>query len=67
MAGASEISDGVRRPCEQLGQSVQPRPDPVSRTVAPVTTMTARDAAATSVIRRYSAGVSRRIGSTPEW
>jgi hypothetical protein len=51
MAGALLTWDGVKRPAEQFGQSVQPRPEPVNRTVAPVTTMTARETAANSVIR----------------
>jgi hypothetical protein len=36
----------------QAGQFVHPRPEPVSRTVAPVTTITARDTAANNVTRR---------------
>ena len=59
IAGASVISDGVSRPSSQLGQSVHPRPDPVSRTAAPVTTITANARSANSVIRRYAAGETR--------
>ena len=45
------------------GQSSHPRPEPVSRTAAPVTTMMHSSARATTVIRRYVAGAmpSRRI------
>ena len=37
--------------CSQVGQSEQPRPDPVSRTAAPLTTMVARARSANMVIR----------------
>ena len=48
------------------GQSGQPRPEPVRRTSAPVTMITARASAASRVKRRYVAGRSRqRRGSTP--
>ena len=48
------------------GQSGQPRPEPVRRTSAPVTMITARASAASRVRRRYVAGRSRqRRGSTP--
>ena len=43
---------GVSRPGSQLGQSGQPRPEPVRRTAAPVTMMTARRKPATSTIFR---------------
>ena len=39
------------------GQSSQPSPDPVSRTAAPVTTMTIRATSAPTVIARYRPGL----------
>ena len=48
----SLISAGARWPWVQVGQFVHPSPDPVRRTVAPVTTMAARDTAANNVTRR---------------
>ncbi len=44
-------SGATSRPCSQLGQSVQPRPEPVRRTAAPVITMPTSDTRATKVIR----------------
>ena len=40
------------RSSAQVGQSGQPRPDPVRRTAPPVTTMNARAARARAVTRR---------------
>ena len=45
-------SSGENWPCSHWGQSVQPRPDPVSRTAAPVTTITARATRAATVTTR---------------
>ncbi len=44
----------------QLIPTGHPRPELVRRTAAPVTMITASSAAATNVIRRYAAGLSRR-------
>ena len=65
IAGASVISAGVSAPSEQFGQSVQPRPEPVRRTVAPVTTIAISDAAAKKLTRRYALGDKRRTATTP--
>jgi hypothetical protein len=64
MACESVADSGVRLPGSQLGHSGHPRPDPVSRTDAPVTTMRARRTTATSAMRRYWLGLTRgrRIG-----
>ena len=44
-------SGATSRPSLQFGQSVQPRPEPVRRTAAPVTMITPSDTRATSVMR----------------
>ena len=46
----------TNRSRSQVGQSLQPSPDPVRRTAAPVTTMAQSAHRATTQIRRYSAG-----------
>ncbi len=59
-------SGGVRWPWVQSGQSAQPRPEPVSRTAAPVTTMSAtmtRDA--TQSRRKAAAGTVGRRRAQP--
>ena len=45
-------ASGTNRSCSQVGQSEQPRPDPVRRTAAPVTTIPASRTRATPQIRR---------------
>jgi hypothetical protein len=50
MAEVSLALWGAKRPGEQFGQSVHPRPEPVSRTAAPVTMMTHNDSNAASVM-----------------
>ena len=45
-------SGATKRSCSHDGQSEQPRPDPVSRTAAPVTMMNAKPSNAKSVMRR---------------
>ena len=50
--------------CSQVGQSEQPRPDPLSRTNAPVRMMAARDSSAHQVTVRYCSG-ERRRATTP--
>ena len=64
MALRSEALRGVSRPGSQLGQSGQPRPEPVRRTAPPVTITTASSTATTNVIRRNAAARERgsRIG-----
>ena len=45
-------SGGTTLPRAQVGQSGQPRPDPVRRTAPPVTTMAKRATTAAPVMRR---------------
>ena len=52
------VSSGGTAPPKHFGQSGQPRPEPVSRTAAPVKTISVSAARATSVTRWYCRGVS---------
>ena len=50
----------TKRSSEQVGQSSHPRPEPVRRTAAPVTTMVARAHSANRVSRAYVGGATHR-------
>ena len=59
------FSSGVSDVPSQRGQSGQPSPEPVSRTAAPVKTISVQTASAAYAIRRTSRGVNvRRSNAT---
>ncbi len=61
----AEYCQGATRWCwEQVGQSLQPRPDPVRRTAAPVTMMNPSAQTVNRQTFRYVDGDRRRLRPT---